>query len=155
MDRHINFLLVRSPFPYYDILNSKSRNNFRYLTAFKMPISPDMARNRRSNIRITNGNNNRLHRLKKCMSGKYNNVSIDHPNIYIPNCSWWVWNSKLPFMLYLGVLRWYCEHSLHANAWVRVWKFCWSLWGLHFSIGNSCFCISNYSSKNSWFQNWR
>jgi hypothetical protein len=58
-------------------------------------------------------------------------------------------------VLYMGFLRRYCGNSLHANARVWVWKFCWSLWGIYISLRNSCLCISNYTSWYCWFQNWR
>ena len=155
MDRHINFLLVRSPVTYNDIWDSEPIKYIRYSAAIKVPICLDMARGWRSNFRTVDGNNNRLCRLKKCMPSKHINANNDNYYIYISNSPWRVWNSKLHFVLYLGVLRRYCGNSLHANARVWVWKFCWSLWGIYISLRNSCLCISNYTSWYCWFQNWR
>ena len=85
MDRYINFLLVRSPFTYNDILDSEPRKYIRYSAVIKVPICLDMARSWRSNFRTVDGNNNRLCRLKKCMPSKHINANNDNYYIYISN----------------------------------------------------------------------
>ena len=151
MDRNINFILVWPLVSDHDILNSKLRSNFRHIIAFKVLVCFSMVGNRRSDIWIDNGIDNRSLWVKKSLYSKYSNVSFCNYNFDISNYVWWVWYSKLYHMFYLGVLRWHNKYPLYVNAGVWVWKFCWPLWYFYIGSRYRCICILNFVSKINWF----